>query len=182
MLRERIPGCDVFLAIDNVWDDLKSQEEASSFLQLGFTKASRVLVTARNRQTLLNLGVNSKCCFEMPTLLEKDAIDVFLHHAAVVQNLADLSPEQQIYVHQHVYQCYFLKGLKKEFHPLSLKVLGSRCKEILKNPTPTPSLKVVEFLSSEDAAREMFPILKTSIRALREDKYKLKFMDIALFY
>ena len=69
----------MFLAIDNVWDDRPSHEEARGYLTNELDPESKVLVTARCKQTLTNLGILEECCFEMPDLKEEDAMDLFLH-------------------------------------------------------------------------------------------------------
>ncbi len=132
----------MFLAIDNVWDDTSSSEEAGGYLTNELHPESKVLVTARCKQTLMNLGISEERCFEMPDLKEEDAMDLFLHHACPSLSPVELgNPEHLEVVMQCISHARYSKRRDAEmspsyhFHPLALKALGL----FMKTLTPFPS-------------------------------------------
>lgn len=61
-------GHRVFLAIDNVWNEDVSREQAEALLEMGFCSNSVVVITSRSRELLEWLGIHKECCFDMPVL------------------------------------------------------------------------------------------------------------------
>ena len=78
--RRRIRQQQVFLALDNVWQ--QSIEEAKVYLRACLHHQSIVITTARSVDLLGRLNVDKNDCMEMPELEEEDARWLFLHHAA----------------------------------------------------------------------------------------------------
>ncbi|KAG0570618.1 hypothetical protein KC19_6G175400 [Ceratodon purpureus] len=115
----------IFLAIDNVWPDSKSLEEAKKYLyNLDFHEESVVIVTSRVEGTLTSLGVRKEDCFAMPSLEEEDATNLFLYHATSGNQILNDNDKQAI--KECIRLCYFSKGKWKDRHylPLALKALG----------------------------------------------------------
>ena len=177
----------MFLAIDNVWDDTGAIEEAHGYLTNELHPESKVLVTARCKQTLTNLGILEERCFEMPDLKEEDAMDLFLHYAC-----PSLSPiERQDPEHVKVFRkCISYawhskrgdteKSRAHHFHPLALKVLGL----FMKTLTPFPS-KWIEKLNNAkilgSKVKDVYSVLRTSFDMLPEDDHRAMFLDVAIY-
>jgi hypothetical protein len=128
LLIQHIPKHRLFLVVDNVWDQQKSEQEAQSFLSLPFKEGSVVLVTARSIE-ILNLFENIipwKDCFSTPFLDTDAATNLFLNSAGY-KSLLQLEPKKKDFIKTFVESCWFsmpgsLGG--GEYHPLALRVLG----------------------------------------------------------
>lgn len=125
LLKEAILKQPIFLAVDNIFDDIKSIEEVNVFLKGGFAKGSVVVLTARSLDVLQNahLGLDGSNCFEMPELNKDDAKSLFLEHAVCDEERMKVEID---IVDRSLNRCYFKKGNGKSYHyhPLALKVLG----------------------------------------------------------
>jgi hypothetical protein len=177
----------VFLAIDNVWDDDPSFEEAAGYLVRELHSESKVLVTARCKKTLRNLGIQEECCFEMPDLGKEDAMGLFLHYACPSPSPIDLAnPEHLEVVEKCVSYAWHSKGEDTKlsptyhFHPLALKVLGSYMKTL----TPFPS-KWIEKLNNPrilgSKVKDVNSVLRTSFNMLPDDDHRAMFLDVAIY-
>ena len=177
----------MFLAIDNVWDDTGSIKEASGYLTNKLHPESKVLVTARCKQTLTNLGISEERCFEMPDLKEEDAMGLFLHYACPSLSHDELGNPKHLEVVMQCISCarYSKRrdtemSLAHHFHPLALEVLGL----FMKTLTPFPS-KWIEKLNNtkilENKVRVVDDVLRTSFDMLPEDDHRAMFLDVALY-
>jgi hypothetical protein len=179
----------VFLAIDNVWDDRKSLEEAAGYLVHELHPESKVLVTARCKETLRSLGIPEGCCFEMPDLREEDAMGLFLHYACPSPSPIDLAnPEHLEVVEKCVSYAWHSKGgdtklsptYHLKFHPWALKVLGLYMRTL----TPFPS-KWIEKLNNPkilgSKVKDVNLVLRTSFDMLPEDDHRAMFLDVAIY-
>ena len=177
----------MFLAIDNVWDDPRSLGEANDYLSNDLHPESKVLVTARCKTTLRNLGIQGECCFEMPDLREEDAMDLFLQNACPSPSPIELAnPEHLNVVRKCIsYALYSKRGDTEwsrayHFHPLALKVLGL----FMKTLTPFPS-KWIEKLNNPkilgSKVKDVNSVLRTSFDMLPEDDHRAMFLDVAIY-
>ena len=177
----------MFLAIDNVWDDPPSLEEANGYLTNELHPESKVLVTARCKETLRNLGIEEECCFAMPDLRKEDAMGLFLHHACPSPSPIKLAnPEHLKVVRDCIsYARYSKRGDTEmsrayHFHPLALKVLGL----FMKTLTPFPS-KWIEKLNNREILgskmKDVRSVLRTSFDMLPEDDHRAMFLDVAIY-
>ena len=178
----------MFLAIDNVWDDRESLEEAAGYLVHELHPESKVLVTTRCKTTLRNLGIQDECCFEMPDLREEDAMGLFLHYACPSSpTLIDLANPVHLKVIRECisYAWHSKTGDTKlshayHFHPLALKVLGLYMKTL----TPFPS-KWIEKLNNPkilgSKVKDVNLVLRTSFDMLPEDDHRAMFLDVAIY-
>jgi hypothetical protein len=177
----------VFLAIDNVWDDPQSLGEAYDYLSDELHLESKVLVTARCKTTLRNLGIQEERCFEMPDLGEEDAMGLFLHNAYPNPSPIELAnPEHLKVVRKCIsYARYSKRGDTEwsrayHFHPLALKVLGL----FMKTLTPFPS-KWIEKLNNPkilgSKVKDVNLVLRTSFDMLPEDDHRAMFLDVAIY-
>ena len=187
LYEERVGSHKVFLAIDNVWDDTRSIEEAGGYLTNEFHPESKVLVTSRCKQTLTNLGISEACCFEMPDLKEEDAIGLFLHYACPSLSPVELgNPEHLEVVMQCISHARYSKRRDTEmspayhFHPLALKALGL----FMKTLTPFPR-KWMEKLNNPkilgSKVKDVDNVLRTSFDMLPSDDHRAMFLDVALY-
>jgi hypothetical protein len=181
LIRRRICQQQVFLALDNVWQ--QSVEEAKVYLRAGFHHGSIVMVTARSIDILSRLNIDKGDCLEMPELTEEDAKCLFLHHAA--PGLQFISEDDKQKIQHCVRQCKFRKGVNmgEHFHPLALKVLGAQLGSLGGDPSIW-----VENLSKDDKFNQfrekehpIFSILRRGYDSLLEED-QLLFMDGILFH
>jgi hypothetical protein len=177
----------VFLAIDNVWDDPRSLGEAHGYLVRELHPESKVLVTARCKETLRSLGIPEDCCFVMPDLREEDAMDLFLHNACPSPSPIDLAnPKHLKVIKDCISYAWHSKGCDTKlsptyhFHPLALKVLGLYMKTL----TPFPS-KWIEKLNSPkilgSKVKDVNLVLRTSFDMLLEDDHRAMLLDVAIY-
>jgi hypothetical protein len=113
-----------FLAVDNVWDDHQSIQQAKMFLESRFCEGSLVIVTSRSQRTLELLGINGDASFEVPDLGLGDAMKLFLYHAASGKRFVKAGEKCDIL--ECLKRCYFQKGDGGggHYHPLALEALG----------------------------------------------------------
>ena len=173
----------MLLVIDNVWDDTRSIREARGYLTNELHPESKVLVTARCKQTLMNLGISEERCFEMPDLTEEDAMDLFLYHACPSLSPVELgNPEHLEVVRQCISHARYCQGgdtrtsRAYHFHPLALQSLGLSL-------TAFPS-KSIEKLNNRKILRSKVSVndvLRTSFDMLPEDDHRAMFLDVALY-
>ncbi|KAG0570622.1 hypothetical protein KC19_6G175800 [Ceratodon purpureus] len=174
----------IFLAIDNVWPDSKSLEEAKKYLNnLDFHEESVVIVTSRVEGTLTSLGVRKEDCFAMPSLEEEDATNLFLYHATSGNQALNDNDKQAI--RECIRLCYFSKGKWNDRHylPLALKALGLQLgNRFGKRPSEwVMALQDVrDFNHRQDKENPVFDILRTSFDSLRSTEQDL-FMDLVRF-
>ncbi|KAG0575671.1 hypothetical protein KC19_5G022200 [Ceratodon purpureus] len=170
----------IFLAIDNVWPDPKSREEAKKYLKLGkeVHKESVVIVTSRALETLTSLGVSKKDCFAMPSLEKEDAEKLFLYHATSGNRV--LNENDKHAIKKCIDLCYFSTG--GHYLPLALKALGLQLGCIDKRPSEwVKALKEVkDFNPLKDEENPVFGILRTSFDSLKSTEQDL-FMDLVVF-
>ena len=177
----------MFLAIDNVWDDSQSLGEAYGYLCHALHPESKVLVTARCKETLRNLGIHGECCFEMPDLREEDAMGLFLQHACPSPSPIDLANPEHLKVTRECisYARYCKREYTKlphayHFHPLALKVLGLYMKTL----TPFPS-KWIEKLNNPkilgSKVKDVNLVLRTTFDMLPENDHRAMFLDVAIY-
>ncbi|KAG0613296.1 hypothetical protein M758_6G092100 [Ceratodon purpureus] len=184
-LRKRFPLYDTFLALDNVWDDDYSSEATSTYIKLKSTQNSKVIVTARNCDTLVQLGIDESRCYRLPSLSVEQAEALFLHHAEVL-DASSLSSEQKTFMEKTVDKCFF-PGVEqdRQFIPLALKVLGNQCKEVLSSPGSLQKFEKGDFQNHfnigflEDKRNHLDKVLRVGYDSLTVEE-KLVFMDIVI--
>ncbi|KAG0584041.1 hypothetical protein KC19_3G180800 [Ceratodon purpureus] len=183
ILRKSMSKQKIFLAIDNVWDDSKSIEDAKMYLQTNYHEGSVVLVTSRSLKTLTYLGIKESHCFEMPGLEFQDAKDLFIQHAAYGIKFSKF--DDICAINKCVALCYFKKGDDKGGHylPLALKALGMQLGCLGRNPLEwvkaLPKAKDFNYLQEEQ--NPVFSILRSSFDRLRPMDQSL-FMDLIIYY
>ncbi|KAG0623537.1 hypothetical protein M758_3G181400 [Ceratodon purpureus] len=182
ILRKSMRKQKVFLAIDNVWDDSKSIEDARMYLQTDYHKGSVVVVTSRSLKTLTYLGIEKSHCFEMPELEFQDAKDLFIQHAAYGIQFSKY--DDICAINKCIALCYFNKGDNKGGHylPLALKALGTHLGYLGRNPLDwvkaLPKVKDFNYLQEEQ--NPVFSILRSSYDRLRPMDQSL-FMDLVVY-
>lgn len=121
-MKDHLKRCDVFIAIDNVWESCK--DEAKRVLEAGFGPQSKVLLTSRSGDVLKELlggfGRNV-CVMPVPTVDEKEAFQLLQEACG---NDLDLSSVAQDRVDRVMGLCVF----NKAYHPIALKAIGVRLK------------------------------------------------------
>ncbi|KAG0611358.1 hypothetical protein M758_7G135500 [Ceratodon purpureus] len=172
----------IFLALDNVWDDFKSIEEAKMYLQAHFHDKSIVMVTSRSLKTLTYLGIDESNCFPMPELGHKDAKKLLLYHAASGKQFSSHQDKQDI--EECIAFCYFSKDKKggRHYLPLALKALGVQLGCVGNEPSmwvkTLPKVKDFNYLEEEN--NPVFSILRSSFDRLQAVDQNV-FMDVVLF-
>ena len=174
----------VFLAIDNMSDNVMSIDLVKLFLSAGFHYGSVVVVTARSLEVLkthhLNLDENS--CLEMPELQKDEAKALFLQHAICDQE-ARAEVDNDI-LDRCLKRCYFRKGAGKSYHyhPLALKVLGIQLGFYKYDQNKWASLlkEFDTFNRRREDTHPIFSILRRSFDTLKPED-RMLFMDVALF-
>lgn len=175
LLQNEIWSKPIFLAIDNVSEDMKSIEMVKLLLNGGFHEGSRVLITTRTLDVLENahLGIDERNMFQMPDLNEEEAKLVLLRYAT--QDYEAIHVDEDV-IDKCLMQCHFKKGDKKKshYHPLALKTLGIQlgCKKYNREIW-------IDLLRKVDR-NDIFSILRISYDALEEED-KMLFMDVAIF-
>jgi len=167
----------IFLAIDNVWDDLESSKQAKMYLEAPYHKDSLVMVTSRSKCVLERLGIDGGACLEMPELGKEDAVKLFLQHAAGGKQ--DFGDEDRDYILRCVGRCYFSKGDGEghHYHPLALEALGWQMSCHGGNPRDwvehLPRVRTFSDLSKKnpvfDILRSSFDLLPLSLQTLFMD-------------
>lgn len=179
----------VFLAIDNVWNEDKSREQAEALLEMDFHPDSLVFITSRSCELLEWLGIEKRCCFEMPSLDKGDAKDVLLEFAAPRCDIQTMPDYQQVAIDKVVERCFMTKGpicsasSEKQYVPLALKVLGRQLCLPLNEFHVTNLTKWVNDLDlkwSNQKQHPIFSILRLSYDNLPSSKHKNIFFDVAL--
>jgi hypothetical protein len=183
ILRRTLSRERTFLAVDNVWDDHESIEQAKMFLKGPFCEGSLVIVTSRSQRTLeLLLGVDGDASFEVPDLGLEDAMNLFLYHAAGGKKFVQEEEERDIL--ECLRRCYFRKGHGGgwHYHPLAVEALGlqlscvgDKPSEWVKNLTPR-----VKNFSNLTGGNPVFGILRSSFDLLPLCEQCL-FMDLLYF-
>lgn len=172
-----------FLAVDGVWDDSKSIEQAKMFLEAPFHEGSVVLVTARSQSTLAFLGIDESKCFEMPELGKADAKKLFLYYAAKGKQFVTYEDNQNI--EKCLRCCYYQRSEKQGSHylPLALKALGLQLSRLGNNPSYwMKSLsKIKDFNHISEEENPVFSIIRLNFDRLSVKEQAL-FMDIALYW
>lgn len=184
-LKKNIVQEAVFLAIDNVGNDLESIRQANAYLAAKWAKGSVIIVTTRSLDNLLLLHryVDADKCIEMPRLEKDEARSLFLQHVRCGWD--DTIEMDEELVRGCVERCYFSKGEGKGRHyiPLALKVLGEQLGssgydvERWKAQLRKTDIFDLEFSGSE---HPIFFISRTSFDSLFY-KAQMVFMDVALF-
>ena len=147
-MREYMKRDPVFLAIDNVTNDVSSRKEAHEYLMLGFHAGSRILIPSRSEVIVQDLLPGVKFCMSMPSLTVNEAGSIFLRSAAPMKSIFMLTDEEQRIVGLCIEQCLFesdqeesgsnsgqdelrfltadhlLSLRRNSYHPLALSALG----------------------------------------------------------
>lgn len=173
-----------FLAVDNVWDDAESLNQARMYLRAPFPEGSMVIVTSRFLKALTSLGIGENACFEMPELGKEDAKKLFLYHAADGKKFEGEEDENAI--QECISSCYFKKGESQgsHYHPLALRVLGVQLHYIGdKRPCEwVKSLSKIRDSSHLQGARNpLFSILRSNFDRLPPQEQDL-FMDLCIYF
>jgi hypothetical protein len=176
ILEKRISSQKTFLALDNVWDDFQSLQDARMILEAPFLKGSLVIVIARSKSTLELLGLHGDACIEMPNLGEGDAINLFLYHAARGKQFAKEKEKHDIL--QCVRRCYFDKG---DGYPLALEALGLQLRCMGDKPLEwVKNLPKVRNFSYFAGGNPVFDILRSSFDLLPHTEQSL-FLDLLCY-
>jgi hypothetical protein len=176
LLKQHAPHHKACLVIDNVSNDQASIKEAKGYLHLPFQEGSVVFVTARSRAILTKLKVKWKICMKTPTLLEHEAKALFIHHAeCATSGLSKLEEEALEKLMKHC--CFRVNGAIQEYHPLALRVLGTRV-----GPLDTKEWLDVAANLKYDVTGNVHPvfsILRSSYDTLSSECQRM-FLDLAL--
>jgi hypothetical protein len=178
ILRRTLSRERTFLAVDNVWGDHQSIEQAKMFLK----SDSLVIVTSRSQRTLELLGVDEDALFEVPDLGLEDAMNLFLYHAAGGKKFVQEGEKRDIL--ECLRRCYFQKGDGGDwhYHPLAVEALGLQLSCVGDKPSEwvknlTPRVKNFSYLSG---VNPVFGILRSSFDLLPLCEQCL-FMDLVFF-
>jgi hypothetical protein len=138
----------VFLAIDNVTNDLISRREVEEYLTVGFHPESRIMITSRSEVVVQDLLPGVEFCMPMPRLSVQEAGAIFLRSAAPTKSICALTAEERRVLGLCIELCMFesdqselrtesgddaLQFLSSEhvstlwwksYHPLALLALG----------------------------------------------------------
>jgi hypothetical protein len=170
-----------FLAVDNVWDDHESIQQAKMFLESRFCEGSLVIVTSRSQRTLELLGVDGDASFEVPDLGLEEAMNLFLYRAAGGKKF--LKEEEKHDILECLQRCHFKKGDGggRHYHPLAVDALGSQLSCLGDKPSEWVEnlwrVKNFNYLSGQNP---VFGILRSSFDLLPLCEQSL-FMDLLFF-
>ncbi|CAJ2677038.1 unnamed protein product [Trifolium pratense] len=149
-----------------VFDDVKDADQLKDLIgtHRKFGEGSRIIVTSRDRQVLMNAGADK--IYQVSEMNSQDSLQLF-HSFAFKQN----RPLEETYVSLSKQVLDYAKGV-----PLALKVLGSllygRTKEAWES-----ELQKLKKLPDH----EIFSLLKLSYDGLDEEQKDI-FLDIACFH
>lgn len=74
---------NVFLALDNVSNNIKSIDQAKAYLNARYEYKSIIMVTTRSLYTLKCLNIDENACLKMSKLEANEVESLFMHHAAL---------------------------------------------------------------------------------------------------
>ncbi|KAK3431496.1 hypothetical protein EUGRSUZ_E03071 [Eucalyptus grandis] len=159
LIRERLCCKKVLLVLDDV--DRLDQLNALAGEGHWFGKGSRIIVTSRDKHLLTSHGIN--CVYEVQTLEDDEALDLFCQHAfpKKVEIRRDLIDRA----------LHYAGGL-----PLALEVLGSFLCE-RNEPAWESTLRKL----SKGPDQTINQVLKTSFDGLEDNEREI-FLDIACFF
>ena len=167
----------ICLMIDNVLDDQASIQEARSLLNLPFAEGSVVLATSRSRMTLEKVKVKWGALMKIPSLTMDEAKALFLYHTGC--DSTNLLEDQKKVVEEFVERCNFKVGdmISQEYHPLALKVLGTR---VGPHPKEWVNVGIDSRFIDNECNHDVFSILRLSYDTL-SPQYKRMFLGIVLW-
>lgn len=185
ILNERLPHVDVFLAIDNMQDKNPHILPTIKSLLKHMSTKSKAIVTSRSHKILKEvlLGGISSCIQCVPSLLKKEALNIFLQHATQGQDISSFTPIQIQIMESCIDKCLFFDDMvQKRYHPMALEVLGSSLSRIdLKKSLKWE--KMSKFLNTFESFYKdpIFKVLEIGYQALPTRQHKLLFLDVAIF-
>ena len=184
LLKREMQKQAVFLAIDNVTDNIKSIEQAKIFLSASFNNGSIVIVTTRSLEVLKlhHLDIDESNCLEMPELQKDEAKSLFMENA-ICDYETRMEVDDEI-IDSCLKRCYFKKGDRKSYHyhPLALKVLGIQlgCSKYDRKKWGIMLEELDLFNLYREEEHPIFSILRKSFDIL-SSMDRMLFMDVALY-
>lgn len=176
---------DVFLAIDNMQDkDPRILPTIKSLLK-HMSIQSKAIVTSRSHKILKEVlsGGISSCIQCVPSLLKKEAMNIFLQHATQGRDISSFTPIEVQILEGCVDRCLFFDDMvQKRYHPMALEVLGSSLSRI-DSKKPLKWEKMSKFLTTFESFYKdpIFKVLEIGYKALPTQQHKLLFLDVAIF-
>jgi dsDNA-binding SOS-regulon protein len=176
--KKEMPNHRVFLAIDNVLDDLI--EQAKTYLGAHYREESIIMFTARSIDVLSKcLKIKESDCLEIPEINETEAKSLFLKQAE--NSLYENFEINKQNVNACLQKCLFSKpGINRgfQYHPLALKILGTSGYDPQRYSKQLSDTDI--FNPNRIQNHPIFSILRTSYDSLiYEDQ--LLFLDVAIF-
>ena len=162
-IRKRLSHKKVLIILDDV--DHHKQLEALAGDKKWFGPGSRIIITTRNQQLLINLGVDKDKIYEIEELNNNEALKLFSRKAfendSPLEGYEELSQEF----------IYYANGV-----PLALEVLGS---SLLKKNVDLWKSTLVRI--KQYPPKDIIEVLQISFDGLEESE-KNVFLDIACFF
>ena len=162
-IRKRLSHKKVLIILDDV--DLPNQLEALAGDKNWFGPGSRIIITTRNRQLLINLGVDEDKIYEIEELNNNEALKLFSRKAFKNDSLLEGYEElSQVFI-------YYANGV-----PLALEVLGSSLFRRNVDLWESTLARIKQY-----PPRDILEVLQISFDGLEESE-KNVFLDIACFF
>ena len=162
-IRKRLSHKKVLIILDDV--DLPNQLEALAGDKNWFGPGSRIIITTRNRQLLINLGVDEDKIYKIEELNNNEALKLFSRKAFKNDSLLEGYEElSQVFI-------YYANGV-----PLALEVLGSSLFRRNVDLWESTLARIKQY-----PPRDILEVLQISFDGLEESE-KNVFLDIACFF
>lgn len=176
-LKDRVLNQRVFLVVENVSQN--NIEEAEFYVNAGYARGSRVLVTSRTKRVLESVFRGqqySDFCRPVPVLNAKEAALLVLTKAAPNKEITELDENEYEVVDYCCRRCF----IDKQYHPSSLIALANYLRTIGDDIIAwKPQLESESFRESNESD-SMYRYVLLDYDNL-SNPTKLIFLDLALF-
>lgn len=176
-LKDRVPNQRVFLVVENVSQN--NIEEAEFYVNAGYARGSRVLVTSRTKSFLESVFRGqqySDFCHPVPVLIAEEAALLVLTKAAPNKEITELDENEYEIVDYCCSRCF----IDKQYHPSSLIALANYLRTIGDDIIAwKPQLESESFRESNESD-SMYRYILLDYDNL-SNPTKLIFLDLALW-
>ena len=122
----------MFLAVDDVREDLKSFEEIQAYMNY-LCPGSKIIIAARSQEIVKTVIGDTIYCKPIPNLNKEEALFLFLKIAAPKRKPIELDPSETRILKECLQICFFsLEEGNVEvghYHPLALRAVASYFKD-----------------------------------------------------
>lgn len=125
-----MPQEPIFLIVDNICDNLKSQAEAKKYLSATSHEKSRILITSRFVSVVKDILLEEEYYIPMPALKKEEAAHLFLQKGG--KTYASLTCLEKTKVEYYIEKTHLSCSAfswpscgQEVYHPLALRALGA---------------------------------------------------------